>query len=126
MNFLDVIVESDGVRMMWQYKYLFFYCRVDGIYSVKYVFECLYQFFFVNVIFSFRDVECFIWNRIVNISGNFGKNIVLDLDVEYSNNFKKQCFKNFGLNLLENVVVRICKVEYSIRIVIENIDCSIC
>ena len=72
-----------------------------------------------------QHAERFIWNRTVNISGNPGKNIALDLDVEHSNNFKKQCIKNLGPNLSENAVARICKAEHSTRTVIENIDCSI-
>ena len=89
MNFLDAIAESDGARMMRQYKYLLLYCRADGTHSAKYALECLYQSFLVNAILSPRDAERFIWNRTVNISGNPGKNIALDLDVEHSNNFKK-------------------------------------
>ena len=126
MNFLDAIPESDGARMMRQYKYMLLYCWADGTHRAKYALECLYQSFLVNAMLSPRDAERFIWNWTVNNSGNPGKNIALDLDVEHSNNFKKQCIKNLGPNLLENAVARICKAEHSTRTVIENIDCSIC
>ena len=125
LNFLDAIAESDGARMMQQYKYLLLYCRADGTHSAKYALECLYQSFLVNAMLSSRDAERFIWNRTVNNSGNPGKNIALDLDEEHNNNFKTQCIKNLGPNLSENAVARICKAEHSTRTVIENIDCSI-
>ena len=49
MNFLDAIPESDGARMMGQYKYLLLYFRADGTHSAKYALQCLYQSFLVLV-----------------------------------------------------------------------------
>lgn len=88
LNFLDVVLEGDGMRIIRQYKYLMFLCKVDDLYSVKYVFESLYQLIFLNGL-SVKEVEIFIWNRIVNNYGGRGNNIFYDLEVEYSNNFNK-------------------------------------
>lgn len=87
-NFFDVIKEGDGVGVMRQYKYFFFYCRVDELRSIKYVLEILYQFL-VYVLLLNRDRERFIWNRFVSNYGVKGGNIFFDEDMEYSNNFVK-------------------------------------
>lgn len=63
-------------------------CKVDDLYSIKYVLESLYQLFLVNGL-SQKELEMFVWNRIVNNYGGFGNNILYDLEVEYSNNFNK-------------------------------------
>lgn len=104
LNFLDVVSEGDGLRLMRQYKYMLFYCRVDGYYSNKYLLECLYQLFCINFLLFFRDCERFIWNRFVNNRGGRGNNIVYDLEVEYSNLYNKISIKNLGLNVIEKVV----------------------
>jgi len=125
LNFLDAICEGDGKRIMRQYKYIMLYCRADGSGSTKYALECLYQFFLVNALLSPRDSERFQWNRSVNNHCKAGSNIPLDLDVEHSNNFLKQCIKNLGPNVCEKAVTRICKAEACTRIITENIDRSV-
>lgn len=117
--------EGDGERIMRQYKYIMLYCRADGSGSAKYALECLYQFFLVHALLSPRDSERFVWNRSVNNHNTRGTNIPLDLDVEHSNNFLKQCIKNLGPIVSEGAVLRVCKAEKSTRTVLDNIDCSL-
>lgn len=125
LNFLDAIREGDGERLMTQYKYMMLYCKADGTGSTKYALECLYQFFMIHALLSPRDSERFKWNRSVNNHCRVGTNIPLDLDVEHSNNFLKQCIKNLGPNVSEQAVTRICKAEACTRAIVANIDRSV-
>ncbi|XP_048589438.1 uncharacterized protein LOC116618156 [Nematostella vectensis] len=125
MNFLDAIAEGDGLRIVRQFKYFLLHFKVDGIHSHKYALESLYQSFLFTALLSPRDAERFIWNRTVNNCGLVGRNIPLDLDVEHSNKFLKQAFKNLGPNLTEAAVTRICRAENSSRAILASLDSSI-
>ena len=113
-NFLDVIKEGDGDRVIRQYKYLMFYCKADGTHSTKYALECLYQLFLVYALLTPRDSERFVWNRLINNHGKKGCNIPLDESTEHSNNFVKQCIRKLGPNISETAVSGLCKAESSI------------
>ncbi|KXJ22484.1 hypothetical protein AC249_AIPGENE2550 [Exaiptasia diaphana] len=97
----------------------------DGSESTKYALECLYQFFLVHALLTSRDIERFVWNRSVNNHNKYGTNIPLDLDVEHSYNFLKQCIKNLGPNVRKGAVLRICKAETNTHTVLDNMDCSL-
>lgn len=125
-NFLDAVKEGDGRRIMRQYKYLLLYCKADKNHSAKYALECLYQMFLVNGLLSPRDAHRYVWNRSVNNNGMVGKNIPLDLEVEHSNKFLKQAIKNLGPNVTPSAVSRICEAEKSTRMILRNLQESIC
>jgi uncharacterized protein YutE (UPF0331/DUF86 family) len=55
-----------------------------------------------------------------------GKNIPLDLEVEHSNKFLKQAIKNLGPNVTPSAVSRICEAEKSTRMILRNLQESIC
>ena len=101
------------------------YFKADKQHSMKFAFECLYQFFMVFAILSPRESECFIWNRTINNSGGHGKNISLDLNVEHSNNYIKQAVKNVRPNLTDKAVNCICYPEKGVKSLLAQIDESI-
>ena len=94
-NFLYVIKEGDGERIMRQYKYIMLYCKADGS-QPKYALECLYQFFLVRGLLWQRDSERFVWNHSVNNSGKKGANIPVDEHTEHDNNAIKQGIRKLG------------------------------
>ena len=98
------------------------YCRADDQHSTKYSLECLYLSFLQQALLSPRDSERLTWNRTVNNTGGMGRNVALDLDVEHSINYLKQCMKNLGPIVTEQSVSRICKAEAGIRATMENLD----
>ena len=121
-NFLDVIKEGDGARVMRQYKYIMLYCKADGSHSTKYALECLYQFFLIYALLSPRDSERFTWNRTVNNTGKKGTNIPIDEDTEHRNNFIKQGIRNLGPNVSENAVSRLSYSESPTASMLGNLD----
>lgn len=121
MNFLDAVSEGDGQRIMRQYKYLMLLCKADDPHSTKYALESLCQLLLVNGL-SQKESEIFVWNRTVNNHGGLGNNIPHDLDVEHSNNFNKQGYRNIGANLSEKAVSRICHAEKPVRNISGKVD----
>ena len=111
---------------MRHYKYFLLYCRTDESHSTKYAIEILYQFFLVHALVSKRDMERFIWNRLVNNHGVKGGYIPLDEDMEHSNNFVKQAgIRNLGPNLTESAISRVCKAENATRAILDKLDGSL-
>ena len=121
LSFLDAVSEGDGMRIIRQYKYLMLLCKADDPHSVKYALECLYQLILSNGL-SAKEAEIFVWNRTVNNHGGRGNNIPHDLEVEHSNNFKKQAYGNLGVNLTEKAVTRISQAEKPVKAIIGKVD----
>ena len=81
MNFTDAIT-GDGDRIMrcWKYLLLHFYSDKG---STKYAVEALYLQLQQQAFLSPRQAYRQRWNRGVNNRGVRGKNVSLDLDVQY-------------------------------------------
>ena len=94
-NFLCVIKEGDGARIMRQYKYIMLYCKADGS-QRKVCTRMFVSVFLVRGLLWQRDSERFVWNHSVNNSGKKGANIPVDEDTEHDNNAIKQGIRKLG------------------------------
>ena len=98
-------------------------CKANDSHSKKYALECLYQLFLVKSLLSPRDSERFVSNRSVNTLGGKGKNVAMDLDMELSNRFLKQCIRNLGPNVTEKCCEKcICCTEAATQMLTATIN----
>jgi hypothetical protein len=83
MSRRDAIRENNGKMIIihWKYDLLQFFCK----HHPKYFLLCSRLLLAVNGAVSPRLQTTLIWNRTVNTNGGIGKNIEMDLQMEYFN-----------------------------------------
>lgn len=94
MEFIDCVHEGDGNRILrcWRYMLTMFKASHKTKYSVE-AFNLLAQYHFV---FNDRLRDQLLWSRTINVHGQEGKNIPMDLYMEHLN----RMFKNSVSNLV--------------------------
>ena len=97
MKLLDSTSEADGDRSIRCWKFFLLHFKEDKS-TTKYALEALYLLL---------EVYSSAWNRNVNNKGGPGKNVAIDLGLEYDNNDLKQPIKDLRLNIPEDAAKRI-------------------
>lgn len=90
----DVLWENDGkcIIMYWRFDLLNFY----EYNYFKYFYICYKLLLVISGVVSLRFQYLFMWNRIVNLNGGFGKNLEMDLQMEFFNKeYKGICIYNY-------------------------------
>lgn len=127
VNFFDAIKEGDGGRVIRYWKFQLPYLRNDSG-SQKYALEALNIFLQIHGLLSAQDAHSLIWNRFhCNTSGR-GRNIPLDLSLEFVNRLLKEVVRKLGPNATNtHAVDRYCKAVDITKPVLDNFDrqCSI-
>ena len=120
MEFVDAIREGDGNRIVrcWRFFLLLFKASQKKKYAIE-AFTLLCQFHFV---FSERMKQQLIWSRTVNVHGNPGKNVPMDLHMEHLNRDCKTAIARLGANVTEQAVKRVGKCLGEMIKVTRNFD----
>ena len=84
-EFIDAVHEGDGGRILrcWKFMLLLFKGSNKTEYSIE-AFNLLSQYHFI---FSAWLSKQLLWSRTVNVHGQAGKNIPMDLHMEHMNRF---------------------------------------
>lgn len=103
-NFDDAVREGDGQRIIrcWKYMTLLF----KAYHHSKYAFAGLQLQANIYALCTPREAHRLMWNRTVNVNGQKGKNISLDLRLEHLNHILKEMLRNLGPNLNELTAAR--------------------
>ena len=122
-NFHISISESDGKRILTQWKFIILYLKADGVSSRKYALEALYVLWQYYALLSPRAAERMIWNRFYKSKSGLGGNYPLDLALEHYNAILKTALRLMGLNSTNRRAIdRFCKALVVNKKLINNFD----
>ncbi|XP_056001447.1 uncharacterized protein LOC130048570 [Ostrea edulis] len=104
MSRKDAIRENNGKMMIihWKFDLLQFFSR----HHPKYFLLCTRLLLAVNGAVSPRLQKTLIWNRTISSNGGLGKNIEMDLQMEYFNKEYKESVKDAAGHLTPDTVAR--------------------
>lgn len=122
-NTHDSIREGDAIRMMDCMKFsllLFRKYRKD-----KYAYTTLLFLCKVFAILSESEAYHLFWHRFFNGKGRKGKNIPLDLMMEFFNHILKSCLRMLGGNINETNAQRVARSLCLMKKTLNSVDCDI-
>lgn len=122
-NTHDSIREGDAIRLMDCMKFslmLFRKFRKD-----KYAYTTLLFLCKVFAILSESEAYHLLWNRFFNGKGRKGKNIPLDLMMEFFNHILKSCLRMLGGNINETNAQRVARSLCLMKRTLNSVDCDI-
>ena len=96
-DFNDAVREGDGVRSLRCRKFLLLIYKANKHH--KYAFAALHRIARTISLLTPQQAKRLVWNRIVNNRGGEGRNISLDLSLEYRVHLLKELLANLGVNL---------------------------
>ncbi|XP_078363701.1 uncharacterized protein LOC144647887 [Oculina patagonica] len=126
LNFFDAIKEGDGKRIFRCWKFQLPYLRMDPG-STKYALEALGMIFQVHALLSPKSSHELIWNRTAQLKSGLGKNIPLDLLLEFFNRLLKEVRKKLGPNATNHKAMdRYCHAIDFTKVLLDNFDQECC
>lgn len=124
INFWDAIAEGDGQRVVRCWKFFLLYLKNDNG-SSKYSLEALYLMFQIYALLSPRSAHRLVWNRFINNKSGMGRNIPLDLQLEFFNKAVKEAIKKLGPAASQKSINRICQSLRTTMELMDNFDKSL-
>ena len=124
-NFMDVVKEGDGERIVRCIKMFLLHFKEDGSGSTTYALQALFHMFQLYALLSPREAERMKWNRTVNNHGQPGCNVAMDLALEHDNHLIKDMIRGLGANISEASVRRICRAFFVIKAFLEHQDLEV-
>ena len=120
LEFIDAIHEGDGGRILrcWKFMLLLFKGSDKSKYSIE-AFNLLAQHHFI---FSERLSKQLLWSRTVNVHGQPGKNIPMDLHKEHLNRTFKNAISKLGPNTMDLSLERTGKALKLLNEILHNYD----
>lgn len=79
----------------------------------------------VFAILSEREAFHLCWNRFFNGKGGKGKNIPLDLKMEFYNHMLKSCLRMLGGNVNAKSAQRVARCLTMMQKVLDSVDCDV-
>ena len=79
----------------------------------------------VFAILSEREAFHLSWNRFFNGKGGKGKNIPLDLKMEFYNHMLKSCLRMLGGNINAKSAQRVARCLTMMQKVLDSVDCDV-
>lgn len=122
-NTHDSIREGDAIRLLDCTKFslmLFRKFRKD-----KYAYTTLLFLCKVFAILSESEAYHLFWNRFFNGRGRKGKNIPLDLEMEFFNHILKSCLRMLRGNINETNAQRVARSLCLMKKTLNSVDCDI-
>ena len=122
-NTHDSIREGDAIRLLDCTKFslmLFRKFRKD-----KYAYTTLLFLCKVFAILSESEAYHLFWNRFFNGRGRKGKNIPLDLEMEFFNHILKSCLRMLGGNINETNAQRVARSLCLMKKTLNSVDCDV-
>ena len=119
-EFIDAVHEGDGGRILryWKFMLLLFKGSNKTKYSIE-AFNLLSQYHFI---LSGQLSKQLLWSRTVNVHGQPGKNIPMDLHMEHINRDFKNAIGKLGLNTIDKSLERIGKALKLLNEILHNYD----
>ena len=120
LEFIDAIHEGDGGRILrcWKFMLLIFKASNKTKYSIE-AFNLLSQYYFI---LSKRLSKQLLWSRTVNVHGQPGKNIPMDLHMEHMNRMFKNAISKLGPNTIDKSLERTGKALKLLNEILHNYD----
>lgn len=123
VNTHDSIREGDAARLMDCMKMsLLFFKKFK---KHKYAYTVLLFLCKVFAILSEREAFHLCWNRFFNGKGGKGKNIPLDLKMEFYNHMLKSCLRMLGGNVNAKSAQRVARCLTMMQKVLDSVDCDV-
>ena len=123
VNTHDSIREGDAARLMDCMKMsLLFFKKFK---KHKYAYTVLLFLCKVFAILSEREAFHLCWNRFFNGKGGKGKNIPLDLKMEFYNHMLKSCLRMLGGNINAKSAQRVARCLTMMQKVLDSVDCDV-
>ena len=122
-NTHDSIREGDAIRLMACMKLsLLFFKKFK---KHKYAYTVLLFLCKVFAILSESEAFHLYWNRFFNGKGGKGKNIPLDLMMEFFNHILKSCLRMLGGNINEKSAQRVARCLNMMQKTLDSVDCDV-
>ena len=120
MEFADAIREGDGGHVLRCWKYMLPIFLASG--NKNYACEAANFLLQHTYLLSPRQSAQLLWSRFVNVYGQPGRNIPVDLHMEHLNKIAKDALNSLGSNKSQKSIQRIGRAIGTLSPVMDNFD----